>query len=556
MVRTLGRWLREERGWMPGAADGVASCWRRGRLLATHCAALLILSVCLGVLGGCASLPANAGRTPSHATSDAGNTLLARALTPRLAQNPGQSIFYPLGSGPDALTARLALARAAQKTLDLQYYIFDVDNTGSALLGELIDAADRGVRVRILVDDIHTGKQDKIWAAVDSHPNIEVRIFNPFANRSARWLELAFDFGRLNRRMHNKQMTVDNLVTIVGGRNIGDAYFSAKPDMDFSDLDVMVAGPVVPAASAVFDEYWNSESAYAVATLVPEGKEAPEELRRFRKGIEARGDRALASPYVQELLDSGLARGIEAGRLPGYVGGARIIADKADKVDDDPDDPSSHAIPKLRALMEKAQSELVLVSPYFVPDDENEKWLLGIAGRGVKIRVLTNSFAATDVAAVHAGYVPRRVGLLRAGVELYELKPTANPELARSRTSKSRMFASSRASLHAKAYVVDRRLLFIGSLNLDPRSIKLNTEMGVVLDSPTLGQRLVDGMEDRMLDIAYKVALRKDDNGAETLTWTTREDGKLVTVDSEPGMSVWQHMGIGILRVLPVESQL
>ncbi len=540
-------------GWASNNGEPPASRWRIG---GRSVALLIACMAWLGLLTGCASLPANAGRTPSYAVAANSDTTLARALAPRLAQNPGQSIFYPLGSGPDALTARMALARAAQKTLDMQYYIYDVDTTGSALLAEVIDAADRGVRVRILMDDIHTGKQDKTWAALDSHPNIEVCIFNPFANRGARWAEMLYDFGRVNRRMHNKQMTVDNLVTVVGGRNIGDAYFSAKPDMSFSDLDVLVAGPVVPAASKVFDAYWNSDNAYPIATLAKESKEAPAELIRFRKQLEAKGDMAKASPLVQELLDAGLARGIEMGHLPGFVGGARVIADKPDKVEDDPDDPSTHAIPQLRALLEKAERELVLVSPYFVPDDENEKWLAGIVKRGVVVKVLTNSFSATDVAAVHAGYAPRRKALLRAGVELYELKPTANAELARSRAPKSRMFASSRASLHAKAYVVDRRLLFIGSLNLDPRSIKLNTEMGVVLDSPALATQLVQDMDKNLMDIAWRVQLKKDENGGESLTWTTIEKGKEITYDKEPGMNVWQHMGIGILRILPVEDQL
>lgn len=542
MAQALSRW----------SVASMAPRWRSMPL-----AWMVLVSFCLALLGGCASLPANAGRTPTYAATDTGNTLLARSLAPRLAQNPGQSIFYPLGAGPDALTARMALARAAQKTLDVQYYIYDIDTTGSALLGELIDAADRGVRVRILMDDIHTAKQDKIWAALDSHLNIEVRIFNPFANRKARWLELVWDFGRLNRRMHNKQLTVDNLVSIMGGRNIGDAYFAAKPDMAFSDLDVMVAGPVVPAASKVFDAYWNSDLAYPVATLTPEGKEAPEELRAFRKQIEARGDMARASPFVQELLDSGLAKGIEVGHLPGFMGPASVIADKPDKVEEDEDDPSTHAIPQLRAMMDKARTELVLVSPYFVLDDENEKWLTNMVKRGVKVRVLTNSFAATDVAAVHAGYAPRRKSLLRAGIELWELKPTVgNAELMRGRASKSRMFASSRASLHAKAYVVDRQQLFIGSMNLDPRSIKLNTEMGVVLQSPALAKQLVEDMDRRLPEIAYHVQLKKGENGAESLTWTTRDNGKETIYDSEPDMNVWQHMGIGVLQILPVEDQL
>jgi len=517
---------------------------------------LACLSLCLVLLSGCASLPANPERTPSYAITDNGDTLLAQSLAPRLAQNPGQSIFYPLGTGPDALTARMALARAAQKTLDLQYYTFDADTTGSALLGELIDAADRGVRVRLLIDDFHTGRQDKLWAALDSHPNIEVRLFNPFASRSARWVEMVFDFGRLDRRMHNKQMVVDNLVGVIGGRNIGDAYFSAKPDVDFSDLDVMVAGPVVQAASKVFDQYWNSESAYPLGSLLQEGKETPDPSRSLRRDIEAKGDIARATPFVQELLESGLAHGIETGHLPGYVGSARIIADKPDKIETDPDDPSTHAVPRLRALMEKAQTELVLVTPYFVTDDDSEKWLAGMAARGVKVRVLTNSFAATDVSAVHAGYSLRREALLKAGIELYELKPTANAELARSRGRQARTFASSRAVLHAKAYVVDRRLLFIGSLNLDPRSNRLNTEMGVVLDSPALATRLVEDMDKHLPEIAWRVARRTDENGHESLTWTSIEHGKEVTTDREPDMSVWQHIGIDFLGILPVEDQL
>lgn len=516
---------------------------------------LLAATVLAALLPGCASLPANEGRTPTAAITDTADTALGKTLAPRLARNPGQSIFYPLGTGPDALAARLALARAATKSLDLQYYIFDADHTGKALIGDIIDAADRGVRVRILVDDLHTDKSDTVWAALDSHPNIEIRLFNPFAQRGGRWLQMLVDYSRLNRRMHNKQMTIDNLVTIVGGRNIGDAYFSARPDVDFSDLDVMVAGPVVPAVSATFDEYWNDPSAYPVATLVPEGKEAPAEMRAMRKQIQAEGEAARASPYVQELLDSGLAKGIEAGRLPGYVGSATVIADKPDKIRDDPDDSSSHGGPQLRKLLEQAQSDLVLVSPYFVVDDDGIKWFAAQVKRGVHIRVLTNSFEATDVAAVHAGYAPQRKALLRAGVELYELKATAFADLTRT-TKKPRMFASSRASLHAKAYMVDRQRLYIGSLNLDPRSLRLNTEMGVVVDSPTLAQRFADNMDKSLGDVAYQVELKKDENGVESLTWTTREKGAVVTVDKEPGMSVFQHIGVNMLRLLPIEDEL
>ena len=244
------------------------ACWRRLASVATAVA-------CAGVLAGCASLPASAERTPSSALAVTTDTPLGKALAPRLAQHPGESLLYPLSTGPDALAARLAMARAAQRSLDLQTYIFEPTGTGAAVLGDIIDAADRGVRVRLLLDDMHTGGLDKVLAAIDSHPNIEVRLFNPFANRGARWLEMLWSFSRLDRRMHNKSMTVDNQISLVGGRNVGDAYFSARIDMDFSDLDVLVAGPVVPQVSAVFDEYWNDASSYPVAALIPEGKDAP-----------------------------------------------------------------------------------------------------------------------------------------------------------------------------------------------------------------------------------------------------------------------------------------
>jgi putative cardiolipin synthase len=538
-----------------GPFRGWQACWRR---LVTVAAAV----ACVGVLAGCASLPASAERTPSSALANTTDTPLGRALAPRLAQHPGESLFYPLASGPDALAARLAMARAAQRSLDLQTYIFEPTGTGAALLGDIIDAADRGVHVRLLLDDMHTGGLDKVLAAIDSHPNIEVRLFNPFANRGARWLEMLWSFSRLDRRMHNKSMTVDNQMSLVGGRNVGDAYFSARTDMDFSDLDVLVAGPVVPQVSAVFDEYWNDASSYPVVALIPEGKEAPGEMQALRKRLAARGDQAKASPYVQELLDSGLAKGIESGNMPAYSGKATVVSDTPAKITERTGG-DGYATVRLEHLISAAKTEVVLVSPYFVPDDDGEAWLIALAKRGIHVRVLTNSFAATDVSAVHAGYVPHREALVAAGVELYELKPSAYAELAQrgkgtGSGSRSRSWlASSRASLHAKNYIVDQHLVFIGSLNMDPRSAKLNTEMGVVLDSPALAQRILKGMNDRLLDIAYRVELRQSPDGSSRhLAWTTREQGQLTTYDSEPGMGPLQQLGIGFLRVLPIKEEL
>ncbi|SPA02657.1 Putative phospholipase D family protein; Cardiolipin synthase subfamily [Cupriavidus taiwanensis] len=545
---------------LPSAAAraGVGWCRRAGRLAAIALAGL----VGTALLGGCASLPAQAERTPSTAPANTSDTPLGKVLAPRLAKRPGESLFYPLQSGPDALAARLAMARAAQRSLDLQTYIFEPTGTGAAVLGDILDAADRGVRVRMLLDDLHTGGLDKVLSAIDSHPNIEVRLFNPFANRSVRWLEMLVGFKRLDRRMHNKSMTVDNQITLLGGRNVGDAYFSARTDMDFSDLDVLVAGPAVPQVSAVFDEYWNDASSYPVVALIPAGKEAPVEMRGLRKRLEARGDQAVASPYVQELLDSGLARGIESGHMPGYYGKAVVVSDKAAKITHQTHDDPGHATARLEKMISSAQKEVLLISPYFVPDDDGEAWLIALARRGIRVRILTNSFAATDVSPVHAGYAPHRRALVAAGVELYELKPSAYAELANrgkaARGSRSRAWlSSSRASLHAKNYIVDRRLVFIGSLNMDPRSAKLNTEMGVVLDSPALAERMTRSTEDGLLDMAYRVGLQTDgDGGNPRLTWTTREKGQLVVYDSEPGMGPLQHLGIGVLRVLPIKEEL
>jgi len=521
---------------------------------------VLCLVFCAGLLPGCGSLPE--AKPPGPVTTVAGDTSgtrLGKVLTPRLAKVPGQSIFYPLASGPDALGARLAMARGADRTLDLQTYIFETTGTGAALLGDIIDAADRGVRVRLLIDDMHTGGQDKILAALDAHPNIEVRLFNPFANRNVRWLQLMLGFSRLDRRMHNKSMTVDNQLTLLGGRNVGDAYFSAKPEMDFSDLDVLVAGPAVAQVSAVFDEYWNDRSAYPVSALIHDAREDPDEVHRLRKHLEYKGDQAKASPYVQEILDSGLENGIESGHLPGYTGGAQVIADKAAKITQKLDDDPGDATARVEQLMESAQRELVLVSPYFVPSDDGEAQLIRLAKRGVRVRVLTNSFAATDVAAVHAGYAPHRQALLEAGIELYELKATAYAELARQggRQARRGWLSSSRASLHAKSYMVDRHLVFIGSLNLDPRSAKLNTEMGVVLDSAPFCENVLKGMDRDLMRTSYKVELRPDPNGGKPrMVWVTQENGQEKVYESEPDMNALQRLGVDMLGVLPIDEEL
>ncbi|WP_035882714.1 MULTISPECIES: phospholipase D family protein [Cupriavidus] len=510
-------------------------------------------------LTACAGLPQRPELQPEVALRDTSDTAIARELAPQLAAHPGESVFYPLAAGTDAFAMRIALARVAQRSLDIQYYIYETDDTGLTLLAAIMAAADRGVRVRLLLDDIHLAGQDKMLQVIDAHPNIEVRVFNPFASRNVRLLEYVTAFSRINRRMHNKSMTADNQLTIVGGRNVGDEYYGAA-QTDFSDLDLLAAGPVVPEVSAVFDDYWNNEAAYPISTLEKPltGKEAADQQEKLRNAVDDRAIAVSATPYGKSVLESGVVHAIHQGTLPSFWGRATVIADKAAKIQLPPDDDSTHAIPQLGKILDSAKHDLTLISPYFVPPDDAMDWLTGMQKRGVQVRILTNSYGATDVTAVHAGYAPKREALLRAGVILYELKPSAYAELAKERKShRSGPGGSSRASLHAKTYMVDRHQLFIGSLNLDPRSARLNTEMGIVVDSAPLCEMFGKVIDAALLDVAYQVVLETDPaTGKEQMVWVTQEDGVLRTYRSEPDMNAWDHFKQGVLRMLPVESQL
>jgi putative cardiolipin synthase len=497
---------------------------------------------------GCTSVPRPVAREPSAALTHTADTTLGRAIAADLAAHPRESIFYPLPLGTEAFAARLALIRAAGRSIDAQYYVVHDDDTGRALLAEMLHAADRGVRVRLLLDDIHTGGEDTLLAALDAHPHFEVRVFNPFHYRSARWLDFTLRFSHVNRRMHNKSLTADNQLTIVGGRNIGDEYFAAHADLDFSDLDVLAGGPIVPHVSDVFDRYWNNEVAYPMGAMV---SRAPDEatIDAQRAGLEHSLNEMCETEYARALADLELVHAIREKRLELYWGAATLIADPPEKVTQPPDE-SMHAMAKLKELLSAAQHELILVSPYFVPGEPGTEWLAAIAKRGVRVRLLTNSFTATDVKVVHAGYMTYRSRLLEAGVEIYEMKPNAYSDLPKSE-SHSVNIGSSRSSLHAKTYVVDGDTIFIGSLNLDPRSVIQNTEMGLALECPPLVERFTGRFDANILGLAYRVELQ---GGA--LTWTTREAGREVVLNSEPGVGFFRSLGLFLQQLLPIEKQL
>ncbi|MDB5823129.1 MAG: phospholipase D/Transphosphatidylase [Herminiimonas sp.] len=503
----------------------------------------LALGLVLGLTAGCDSLPPLESRPASTADLNTGDTRLGRAIAPRVSAHPGASGIYSLPDARDAFAARALLAQAAERTLDVQYYIWHKDMTGTMLFAALRKAADRGVRVRLLLDDNNTSGLDPTLAALNAHPNIEIRLFNPFVIRRPRAIGYITDFSRANRRMHNKSFTADSQATIIGGRNVGDEYFGATDQVLFADLDVLAIGPVVQEVSVDFDRYWNSQSSYPVDRLLPPANPlVMEELSAAALEIE-RSPGAVA--YTSALRSSSFVRDLLLGNLPLEWAPTRMVSD-------DPAKGLGAARPgalmrdKLRQIIGEPVAELDLVSPYFVPTSAGVDAFVALAAKGVKIKVLTNALEATDVPAVHAGYAKRRKPLLKAGVSLYELRRLSPITTIRMRAGRK---GSSSSSLHGKTFSVDRSRVFIGSFNFDPRSAELNTEKGFIIDSPALAQRIGAVFESRIPQDAYEVQL--SDTGQ--LYWVERRGRDVWRHDVEPGTCFWQRASVWFISMLPIE---
>ena len=506
-------------------------------------AALLLVVALAALVGGCASLPPLDGRVATHALVDTSETRLGRAVADAVRAHPGKSGVYALPNPRDAFAARVLLAAAAERSIDVQYYIWHGDEVGYLMFEALWRAAERGVRVRILLDDLNTRGLDPAIAALDAHPNIAVRLYNPVVQRAVRLLNFVTDFGRLNHRMHNKSFTVDNQATIVGGRNIGDEYFAAGSGVAFADLDVIAVGPAANDVSKEFDLYWNSGSAYPASDLVGAVGDADDLEARFAA---TRAD-ARSSAYIETLRATPLVADLMERKLDFEWSKVRVLYDDPVKTLDRIDSADLLLFPQLMRAMGPPRRTLDLVSPYFVPGGAGTEALVEMVQRGVKVRVLTNSLASSDVPAVHAGYAKRREALLRAGVSLYELKPTRPRE---AEGSTSGMGSTGAAALHAKTFAMDGSRIFVGSFNLDPRSARLNTEMGVLIESRTLAQRLAGAFDDSVPRAAYEVRLRADGQGLE---WIERSATGETRYDTEPGTS-WTARGkVDLLSILPIE---
>jgi len=494
---------------------------------------------------GCAQLPPRPEAPVDSAVALGTGTRLDEAIAPAQERHPGQSGFRLVSEGPEAFAVRAAVTRIAGRSVDVQTYIWHGDQTGLALAYLLLQAADRGVKVRLLVDDMDARAKNDGLAALDAHPNIAVRMFNPLASRSgavAALGDMLGDAKRLNRRMHNKTWIADNRIAIVGGRNLGDEYFGASEEVNFVDLDFAMVGPVVQDASASFDRYWNSQAAYPMAVLSPE-RVNDAGLEKLRGLLAAAMEGAKQGSYAELLRRDDAVTRLVSGDWPmSWSSEYRFVADDPGKIHTDPDHSSSDVLKVLAPVLRAAQRDLTIVSPYFVPRDGGTKGLVATAQSGTRVRVLTNSLAANDVAAVHGGYSEYREQLLAGGVQLWELKPTPGVQ------TRSSFFGSGGASLHTKGLAVDGDTIFVGSYNLDPRSTSLNSEQGVLVKSEVLAQQFM-GLFDLQASgqRAWQVSLVDGD-----LAWT---DGRQ-TYDQEPEASGGRKFQAWVASWLPIESQL
>jgi cardiolipin synthase C len=488
---------------------------------------LPVLAAAILVLAGCAGLPSHVQKTPSTAFQHPDSTSLGRIV---LTAESGKNLsgIRLLSSGQEAFASLIALADHAERTLDIQYYIIHEDESTRTLLHHVRLAADRGVRVRVLVDDLNTAGEDRRFMHLGEHANIEVRVFNPFtAGRFATWTRVvasASDIRRINHRMHNKLFVADDALAITGGRNIGDQYFTVDPHSNFVDLDVVAAGPIVPELSASFDQFWNSKYAIPISSVA--------------SSVDSE---ATAAPPVETQFsasDERLQLELDAGRVNLIWVPATVLADKPAKIASETSPEEEVTIANdITALMDTAKQELSIISPYFVPGKQGVALIAKLVERGVHVRILTNSLASTDSPLVDIGYSRYRVPLLKLGVDLREMRPKLGQKHARFHP-----FRSSNASLHAKALVIDQRIVFIGSLNMDERSAKINSELGLVISSAEIAREVTGLLDDISTDGSYKLQLDERDR----VQWVSGDAGaqKIWYTDPETSRTerVWLKM--------------
>lgn len=475
---------------------------------------------------------------------------LVAAISQQSEIHPDLSGYHPIVTGANAFASRSILTGMATRNIDAQYYIWHDDQAGQLMLKDLWDAAERGVIVRLLLDDFNNNaKFDQHLLRFASHPNIAVRIINPLMHRKFQTLNFVTGLPRINRRMHNKSMIFDKQITIIGGRNIGDEYLSNDKSSQFADLDVLLIGKVVADIDNSFASYWSAPISFDIQTLATLDKG---ETTDFVQGLdklkadEKSSSSGSLSVYKAAIEDSSIDTDLINKRVPFRWTDMQFLSDDVGKLTKTvPAD--TNLVHQLRTLLGSPSKKLTIISSYFVPTKDGVNTLVSLAESGIEIKILTNSFDATDVTAVHSGYSQWRPSLLRAGVKIYELKSTASEEKRENKLWKAR--SQSSTSLHAKAFAVDDYQVFIGSYNVDPRSANINTEMGVIINDDELATQLHEALSDDLLNQAYEVKLLENGN----LQWHTMEDDKKVIYDSEPRVDISDHVWLTIMSWLPID---
>ena len=486
---------------------------------------------------------------PINGPSPSDNTDLVTAISAQNQIHPDLSGYHPIVTGANAFAARSILTGMANRNIDVQYYIWHNDQAGQLLLKDLWDAAERGVIVRLLLDDFNnTAKFDQHLLRFASHPNIAVRIINPLMHRKFQVLNYVTGLPRINRRMHNKSMTFDKQITIIGGRNIGDEYLSNDQSSQFADLDVLLIGKVVADIDNSFMDYWSSPISFDVETLVRLDKGASSDFLSSLDHLKNDKNlpRSSLSMYRSAIEDSSIDTDLINKRIPFRWSNMQFLSDDVGKLTKSvPTD--TNLVQQLRTLLGRPSKQLTIISSYFVPTKDGVDTLVQLADSGVKIKILTNSFDATDVTAVHSGYSQWRPKMLRAGIKIYELKSTASEEQRENKLWKAR--SQSSTSLHAKTFAVDDHQVFIGSYNVDPRSANINTEMGVIINDDELARQLHEALDDDLLNQAYEVKILE---GGE-LQWHTIVDGKPIIYGAEPKVDIADHAWLTIMSWLPID---
>ena len=495
------------------------------------------------LLAGCTSVPFDHPKTESHAIPTSAETRLGGRLADWQEEfGKGNTAAIPLSQGLDALGTRLVLIDRAEASIDAQYFLLKPDDAGNLFLGKLLRAAERGVRVRLLIDDIFTPRNDRMLAIFNSHPNIEVRLFNPVSRASPKAWSFLWGFSRVNRRMHNKAFIVDGSVAVMGGRNIAAEYFELKPQQAFDDFEMLLYGEVIPEIADSFDHFWNS--ALSVPMEAVRVSDKPERRQRWLDYMDDVVTGKRPSPYAAA-INSDFLQQILDGNITPYISTADLIYDAPRKLE------VSRTRQKYRTVeqavgerLRAAREEVIIITPYLVPRDLSFSLLRESRARGVRVIIVTNSLGSTNHVAVHSAYAPHRKAMLEAGAELYELKVDV-PRIGN-------FSEAERVTLHTKAVIIDRQEVFVGSLNMDPRSIELNTEIGLFINSPEAAAELSDRVSAALPQYTYRLEL----DAAGRLRWHYHYGQEQATYSSEPDAGGWRRFKSGFYGLLPLDSQL